>query len=553
ARAFYRQKRLEAAESALRRGLAASPDDPGLHALLARVLSDLERQEEAAAHRRRADALAPPLPPLPTEPLAAPSRGVLIALLPAAPEGGAADGLPADRAEAAAAQLEQRLRIRLPEAAAVRASPNTVVEARTWLPAYAPRAVLSLQVERLVCGDSDKDGRFGLARLRVAAEVPATPGEGARSVREVVHDPRQPEGCQAEVLARALERALALPAVQRALHAPAERPPSERPEALWSGRALRALFPRVARGLFEELESGRVLLASGQVEAAAQAFRRAAQVDPEDPDVRAYLGEAESTLAMLRELSAATGSGDGDGALDPAYSPAQRAALEARLAEERRRRGHLLAALAAFSDDLRPPPPAAAAALRRVEIPNAAAFGPRTARARAAGDVEARSAYTPDGALLARFYFPAGSDRALLREEDSSGNGQADRWTAYRDGVRREVWEARSGSGSPDLHVTFAADGSSLERVAIDTRGDGQPDRIFHYDAGTLIAETRDTDGDGLLDRFDRFDAEGYLALSRQDMDGDGEIDVSSQFRAGKLMRRQLTHPETAASLPDGS
>ena len=86
ARAFYRQDRLEAAESALRRGLAASPDDPGLHALLARVLADLERQEAAAAHRSRADALVPPLPPLPAEPLAAPSRGVLIALLPAASE-----------------------------------------------------------------------------------------------------------------------------------------------------------------------------------------------------------------------------------------------------------------------------------------------------------------------------------------------------------------------------------------------------------------------------------------------------------------------------------
>ena len=84
ARAFLRQDRLDAAERALRRGLAVSPDDARLHDLLARVLAGQERAAESAHHRRRADELAPPPPPLPATALEVSSRSMVVALVPPA-------------------------------------------------------------------------------------------------------------------------------------------------------------------------------------------------------------------------------------------------------------------------------------------------------------------------------------------------------------------------------------------------------------------------------------------------------------------------------------
>ena len=67
---------------------------------------------------------------------------------------------------------------------------------------------------------------------------------------------------------------------------------------------------------------------------------------------------------------------------------------------------------------------------------------------------------------------------------------------------------------------------------------------MFHYSGGQLRREESDTDGDGVLDRFDRFDAAGFVGFREEDLDGDGAIDVRSEFRGGKLVRREVTPPE---------
>ncbi|MGH0028699.1 MAG: hypothetical protein ACQGVC_02835 [Myxococcota bacterium] len=124
------------------------------------------------------------------------------------------------------------------------------------------------------------------------------------------------------------------------------------------------------------------------------------------------------------------------------------------------------------------------------------------------------------------------------------GDGRPDRWIAYRDGARDEIFEDRSGRGAPDLHLVFAPGGEPLERVSLDADGDGRPERVFRYADGRLRTEEADTNGDGRLDTFDRIGNDGRVDVREEDLDGDGAIDVKSVFRAGKLVRREITSPE---------
>ena len=89
----------------------------------------------------------------------------------------------------------------------------------------------------------------------------------------------------------------------------------------------------------------------------------------------------------------------------------------------------------------------------------------------------------------------------------------------------------------------FAEGGDPLLRVEM-LRGDGLPERVYHYENGRLAAEERDTDGDGRLDRFDRFDAAGHVAQREEDLDGDGAVDVRSVYEQGHLVRREFSDPK---------
>jgi tetratricopeptide (TPR) repeat protein len=536
-RAFRSQGRLPQAEGALRRGLAAQPGDADLHRTLARVLEDLGRPEEAEAHWQRADEIDPPPPPPPDRPLDLPSRGALVILLTPEPSNEPLERVARDWPDGSVAEtLERRLRVRLPGAALAYAEAESVARTREWLAAQAPRTAISLRADRAHCGESLKDGAFALAWLRVASGVPGGPSPDPEWVREVVSEPRPARDCEPEAVARALEAALGLPAVRAALRAP------PRAGAAWSTATVRALFPALGRQIAEHLDAGRKRLASGDLAAAQEAFTRAARIDPEDPDVRAYLQEVEATLDLSRSLPGAA-EADPD-ALDPRLTAAQRTAVEARLAEESRRRDDLLAALAIVEETAQLPPADALAALRPAKLPEEDAFGPALARSRAGGDVEARAAFAPGGALLARYYFPVGAALPVLREEDSNRDQRPDRWIGYEGTSRREIWEDGRGTGRPDVRLVFAPGGTPLERIELDGDGDGRPERVFGYDEGRLRVDSRDTDGDGVLDRFDRLDAQGELELREEDLDGDGRIDLRSIYRADRLVRREVATPE---------
>jgi Flp pilus assembly protein TadD len=534
AREHRSQGDLARAEAVLRHGLATAPDDAALHRALAAVLMELGRSAEAEPHLRRADALDPPPAPPPDAPLARSAQGLLVVLIPPI----AGDRVPQSWPdEAVAGTLQRRLARRLPDARVAHADPATVAAARGWLARFEPRAVISLRIERAYCGESRKDGRFGMAWLRVAAEVPADSSAGPAQVRTQVPEPRLAGGCLSEVSARALEEALALPLVEsawlRAEAVGARRAP-------WTTAALRTLFPGLGQRIEAELQSGRSALASGRLAPAAAAFERAARIDPEDLDVRAYLEETRSTLALARQIQGSSRAPT----LDPSWSPSERAAADAMLADERRRRDELLALIAVLDEDLRAPPAATLATLRPAPVPPGKGFGPGLARERAGGEIEARAVYAPDGSVLSRYFFARGAPLPVLREEDTTRDGKPDRWIGYQDGTRREIWEDGRGRGRPDVHLLFAEGGEPLERIELDDDGNGQPERVFSYTRGKLTGESRDTNRDSRLDRFDRLDENGNLVLREEDVNADGAIDVRSIYSAGRLVRRQLAVPE---------
>jgi hypothetical protein len=288
---------------------------------------------------------------------------------------------------------------------------------------------------------------------------------------------------------------------------------------------------------------------------AAEAFRAALAVDPDDPDARAYLREAEDTLAIARALppgpEGAQPAGE-PGQLAFSLTSAERAIAEALLADERRRRDELLAALVITEVEERPPGAEAAATLRPIPLPDPPAAGPRLARERVEGPVEARASYDGDGSLVAVYYFAARGSEPVLREEDTSGDGVPDRWIGYSDGVRRDVWEARAGGAAPDVHVVFADFGMTVERVEVDDDRNGRPARVFLYADGRLASESRDTNGDDVLDRFETFDADGRVTLREEDLDADGRPDVRTLYRDGRLVSREIDNPEVVESLLGG-
>jgi tetratricopeptide (TPR) repeat protein len=533
-RALRAEGRPDASERVLRRGLALAPESARLERALAHALEAQGRRDEAQAARARADALDPPAPPLPEEPLPGRGSGLRVALLPREdPDRPAA--LPAWPEPAIARVLATRIATRLPAASFGRTDPRSAASAREWLDLEGARAVLSLRLERAWCGFTVKDGRFAIAELRALAlrrgqPTAATP----RRFRGLVTDPLGEEDCRPEAIARALESVLA--AHPELAGAASERGAGD----AWPPSAMRVLFPGIESEVIEALRVGRARLAAGELGAARDAFERAVAIDPSDALARSHLEDARRSIALARELA-----GDGEGeAIDPQLSAAQRAAAEAALDREQERRQELLAALAVLDEDLHSPEPETLARLRPVEIREREAFGPRLAHERSQADVEARAAYAPDGSELARYYFVGGSPEPLMREEDTDGDGRSDRWITYRGSARSEIFEDGTGLGRPDLRLSFAEGGAPLQRVEFDPDGDGDPERVFVYHEGALQAESRDTDGDGVLDRFDQLDAQGRLGVREEDIDGDGAIDVRSVYRGGKLVRRVISDPQ---------
>ncbi|HME73601.1 MAG TPA: tetratricopeptide repeat protein [Myxococcota bacterium] len=542
ARAYRLQNRLDAATQSLERALAVAPNDPEALRLLARVLGESGHEEQARALRARADRVDPPPPPPPDEPLALASEDLLVVLLPPEPEDPATTGLAEEWPDRRAPDvLVARLHKRLPHAAITELSPATVAEARAWLRSRSPRAVLSLRVDRANCGDSAKDGPFALAALTVSAGTPERLSLHPLSVRVVDGDPPVGKSCADPALSRVLERVFADPDVRAAL----ATGPVPVTAALWPSPEIRALFPGLGRRLAAEIDRGRARLAVGRLNDAEESFRRAKAIDPDDKDVRTYLEEARATLALARELEPSLPPSRtaalGEDLIEVELSPAQRAAAEQMLSEERARRDALLAAISlvgAEGDEL---PPAIESALRPVELEKQDAPGPRLATQQAHGPVAKRVLFAPDGRTLAVFYIATAGGPPVLRED--SADGEPERWTAYTDRRRSEVWEDREHAGVPTAHFVLGRDGN-IQKIEVLRAADGTPVRVFEYAGGRLVSEAQDTNGDGVLDRFERFDADGEVIMREEDLNGDGKIDVRSFFEKGKLVRREITDPE---------
>jgi len=583
ARTLRREGRPDAALRTTRRALSLDPDSAALHRLQAELLEDLGRTDEAEAHRRRAAELVPPAP-LPAEPLVASARDWLIVLLPP-PD--------AERAHRRApsvwpggpeyAALSQRLGVRLPEARIADApdqSDASVSSLQQWLAERTPRWVVSLQIERAWCGETIKDGSFAMVWMRAAVAAPALAAERAHRamrdddepirVREILPDPPDGPECATEAVARALEQLLAVPAVAEGFERTA---PSEGAEL---GRvAIHRLFPEIERRIDLATEEGRRWLAVGSFEDARRAFETAAKIDPDDLDVRSYLSEMDARVELERQLARRRGQ---DLELSAAHWTTQagdlqsprRDFLEEQLRIEERRRQEMLAALHFLSAGQSAPDARTLDALRPSEISDPEARGPALARAllsdeatsppvsapasnraySASGgrsDLEVRVLHDSHGELVARYYFASGSTQPLLLEEDSRGDGEMDRWTAYRSGRRHQVWESGGETDPSQLHLVYAPDGETLERIEIDPTGAGRIERVFVYQTGRLASELRDTRGDGRFDQLQHFDEEGLVRLLEQDLDSDGSIDVRTTFNHGRILRREILNPEVAS------
>ena len=194
-------------------------------------------------------------------------------------------------------------------------------------------------------------------------------------------------------------------------------------------------------------------------------------------------------------------------------------------------------------------------------------------------------------------YFDAKNGTYLRRESDRNYDGNIDTWQSYSEGslIRREL--DGNDDGSVDTWEYFQA-GRMVERK-VDRNHDGQVDVTLHYAGDSLISEAHDTNYDGSVDRTIRYkdrrrilaeedlDHNGttdtwtqfglfnddeivtrierdqlgsgkantfeiyqqaggktFLVRREEDRDGDGNIDITSIYENGKLVRKEVTNPD---------
>ena len=60
--------------------------------------------------------------------------------------------------------------------------------------------------------------------------------------------------------------------------------------------------------------------------------------------------------------------------------------------------------------------------------------------------------------------------------------------------------------------------------------------------------EDHDTNGDGNFDRIQHYDESGALARRDEDLDGNGKIDLRTHYRNGRIMSREVLNPSVVQS-----
>ena len=159
------------------------------------------------------------------------------------------------------------------------------------------------------------------------------------------------------------------------------------------------------------------------------------------------------------------------------------------------------------------------------------------------------------------------------REIDTNNDGLPDIWERYQSGRQVERNLDRDYNGTPDAFYEF--EGKYLARERHDADNDGKVDLWIKYKAGRRASAEEDRDRDGRVDSWTRYafvggreaithieldksgrgfadtfesfeanNGKSTIARREEDLDGDGEIDIVSIYRHGKLIRREILKPE---------
>jgi antitoxin component YwqK of YwqJK toxin-antitoxin module len=160
--------------------------------------------------------------------------------------------------------------------------------------------------------------------------------------------------------------------------------------------------------------------------------------------------------------------------------------------------------------------------------------------------------------------------QVIARSEDANRDGKPDRWTSYADGVATRAEVDRDGDGVRDGFYSYRGGWRALEEH--DTNNDGKIDRRVEYADRRRSLEIEDRDLDGKLEtrtfygpgdvpiraeidkdsngkpeiwEFYEGSAAAQVALARkeEDVNGDGKVDVTSIYKNGKLVRKEVSDP----------
>lgn len=163
--------------------------------------------------------------------------------------------------------------------------------------------------------------------------------------------------------------------------------------------------------------------------------------------------------------------------------------------------------------------------------------------------------------------------RLSARELDTNRDGRPDIKEKYAKGRQVERTLDRDYDGVVDAFYEF--EGKYLARERHDADNNGEIDLTIVYQKGRRATAEEDTDRDGrsdtwiryglvdgretvvhietdksgrgFADTFESFEAnagKAVLARREEDLDGDGEIDIVSIYKLGKLVRREILKPE---------
>jgi hypothetical protein len=128
---------------------------------------------------------------------------------------------------------------------------------------------------------------------------------------------------------------------------------------------------------------------------------------------------------------------------------------------------------------------------------------------------------------IADAFYLYGGEILVEERHDANNDGTVDRQISYRNLFRVRAEEDRDYDGNMDVWTTYGVSRGKevVEHVEQASKGSGPPDRIETYETGT---------------------GKSQLSKLEEDRDGDGTIDVTSHYKNGKLVQREISDPDLA-------